>query len=94
MELENYKNLTLDELNNLIGHLKDLYSSKFYETYTVVEICNYKGNISHKIQEETGFECNHSGKTGYVGYNRILIPKEKFTEKLKRELEDKYDNVA
>ena len=57
------------------------------------ESLNAWGNISQKIKDETGFNVNWEGKPGNVGCNYVIIPKEKFTEKLKKEILDKYNTL-
>lgn len=91
--LKLYEELSIDELDRLIDELKSLRREKFNAKYTVVDVANFSGNISMKIQQETGFGCQHSGKSGYIGINHIIIPKENYNIELEKELIAKYQNV-
>jgi hypothetical protein len=89
------KDFTLKELSNSSAILKEMYFDKFHNTFITVDIYNSKGNISSKIQEETGYQTYHeSSKLSCgIGTNVVLIPKELYTLEIKKELLDKYNNV-
>ena len=86
--------LTISELDNLKDKLKDLRNEKFNNIYKIVEI--YPGErIESKIIEETGFYCYYSPCEGYSmgrGTHYIVIPIEKYSDSLKKELIEKYDD--
>lgn len=83
--------LTISELDTLRDKLKDLRNEKFNNTYKVVEI--YPGErIESKVTEETGFYCYYRPCEGYSmgrGTHYIVIPIEKYSDSLKKELIEK-----
>ena len=85
--------LTIYEIDNLIEQFIRIRKDKFNSQYKTV--CIYPGNrIENKITKETGFECYHKPCEGYSmgrGTHVIVIPIEKYNEKLKDYLISKYD---
>lgn len=77
--------------NKLNLHLQNLEPQ-----FVVFEVVNSEGNISEKIQKETGFECYHKHPvqvmTASRGSNFIKVPKEKWNDKIKQQLL-KYEDV-
>lgn len=91
-----FSKLSLEEQDRVIEEMWTITRTLYWETYTHVEIFNKSGNISSTIKEETGFDCywrSNKAGTGYIGTNVIVIPKEKYSEELEKELLIKYDNV-
>lgn len=84
----------ISELGDLIALLKDLKLDKYNKTYKEVRI--HPGTrIEDKIMKETGFICRHEKADNYSagrGTHIILIPIEQYTNELKQELIDKYDD--
>lgn len=91
--LEQCKELSLSEIEELRYDLLLMYRDKFNSLYKTVEI--YPGErIEEKIKKETGFDCYHKPCEGYSmgrGTHVIVIPIEKYSYDLKKELILKYD---
>lgn len=88
------KKLSVDEISYIIEQLQYLQRDKFESLYKTINI--YPGEIIvDKIKKETGFECYHESCKGYSmgrGTHVIVIPIEKYTDDLKKELIEKYDD--
>ena len=86
------KVLSITDLDILIEELQYIRNEKY--NYTYKEVLIYPPNkIVEQIKEETGFYCyhvpcenNYSGRGTHV----IVIPKEKYSKKLEKELQIKY----
>lgn len=89
------KDLSLKDLDILVDILRSKYSSDLHTKYLVVEVFNYDGNISSTIQKETGLECFHKPSFNYggIGTNIVLVPKDKNTTRLEKEIIEKYTNI-
>lgn len=86
--------LSLHEISELRDELKDIYTTKFHDSYVVVEVYNSAGNISSLIEEETKFKCKHTRiHTGTIGTNNILIPRELYNDSIREDLISRYSNV-
>ena len=86
--LEQCKNKTLSELIEIIGLLKDLYNTQYYNTYKEVRI--HPGSvITNTIENETGFRCFHEKPSIEYSAGRgthvIVIPKKDYTTTLEKE---------
>ena len=90
----NCLDLSISELDNLKDKLQWLRNEKFNNTYKVVEI--YPGErIESKVTEATGFYYYHKHSKGYSmgrGTHYIVIPIEKYSDSLNKELIEKYDD--
>ena len=85
---------SIEELRQLSSAIERLANKKFYCAFEVIKVYPSAGNISKKISIETGFQCIHTRPEGYSmgrGTNNIIIPKEVYTEELRKELISKYD---
>ena len=85
---------SITELRQLSKDINHLANEKFNCAFEVVKVYSSTGNISEKISKETGFQCMHTRPEGYSmgrGTNNIIIPKEVYTEELRKELISKYD---
>lgn len=85
---------SIEELRQLSEDIKHLANEKFNRAFEVVRVYSSAGNISEKISIETGFQCIHTRSEGYSmgrGTNNIIIPKEVYTEELRKELISIYD---
>jgi len=92
--LKKLNDLSISELDKIIEEARYIRRDKFHNTYEVVKVYNYDGNISKLIQKETSLSVQHTQEMeGTIGTNNIIIPKEQFTEELKKELLLKYNNV-
>lgn len=84
-----------EEIKQLYLQLKAYLKSK-EPKYFNISIINRNGNIAHKIQEETGFECEHKFPiqvmTASRGSNNIKIPAEQYTAELEKQLREKYED--
>ena len=86
------KVLSITDLDILIEELQHIKKKKY--DYTYKEVLVYPPNkITEQIKKETGFYCyyvpcenNYSGRGTHV----IVIPKEKYSKELQKELELKY----
>lgn len=90
---KDFIDLSLDELENFIMELISLRNKKYNELFKTIKI--YPGRrIEGKIKEETGYYCYHVPATGSAGRGThiIVIPREKYTEELEKELIEKYDD--
>ena len=80
-----------------LEELKMCISDEKNKRYVYIPIINKDGNISRKINEETGFDCFHryaqQEYTSGIGTNYVKIPSGKFTEDLEKDLLKKYDDV-
>lgn len=92
--IEFFKDLSLNEQAAIINELTDLRVEHFNEIYTIVEVYNAHANISHTIEKCTGFQAYHRGKPGTQGVNKILVPKELYSEELKVALADYFDGFS
>ncbi len=92
--LDQVKDYSLNELSELVYQLKDIQSNKYRDTYKNINVYNGSGNITDKIHRDTNLQCYHvSSNIGGVGTNVIMIPLDRYTEELEKELIDKYTNV-
>ncbi len=93
--IEEIKKLTLEDVSWILDWVKDIQSSKYDEKYIRV-IIHPGENLTQKIKKETGFYCYHKHSvqqyTAGRGTHYIVIPKEQFTEELKKKLIEKYDD--
>ena len=89
---DKYKDLSLRDLSNLIGHLRDLYNEKYNEKYIILSVINGSGNVSSNINKEYGFHCTWRGEKDCCGTTYIEVPRDKYTEELETEIKAKYDN--
>lgn len=80
-----------------LGLLSQKIQDEFRNRYVEVQILNTGGNIARTIQEETGFKCYHKIPTyeysGSIGTNYIRIPRKEYSEEIKQQLIQKYENV-
>lgn len=85
-------NFSISELDYIRDELRYLRNEKFDNTYKVVEV--FPGTrLVEKIKKETGFHCYHKPSEGYSmgrGTHVIVIPIEKYSEELEKELIEKY----
>jgi hypothetical protein len=89
-----FSNLSLDDMDNVIELLKDIRNNKINDTFTLVHVYNSSGNISDRIKRDTNFYVFHKPSTiGGIGTNIIFIPNSKYTDDLRDELVSKYNNV-
>ena len=92
--LELCKELSHNELYDLILSLKELHKKKYKDVF--VEIRIHPGEyIVTTIIKETGFYCYHEKAIDNPmgrGTHIIAVPKEKYTNELKKELINKYDD--
>lgn len=95
MDISNFKDLTIPELDKLIEELGYLRREKFNNKYIVIDIYNYNGNIAREIKEATGLHCQHvASENGYgIGTNKVIVARDQYTEKLKNDLLTKYNDV-
>ncbi len=92
--LSQCKNLSLEDIDYLIGQLRDLYSERFNSVFKVVKVYP-ESNIVERIKTETGFHCYHKPYKecdGCRGTHIIVIPIEKYSVELERELISRYDD--
>lgn len=88
---EQYENLSLRDLSDLINHLRDLYSEKYNEKYIVLSVVNGSGNVSSQIHKEYGFECWWRGEKDCCGTTYIQVPRDEHTKELEAEITAKYN---
>ena len=87
---------SIEELRQLSKDIKHLSNEKFSRAFEVVIVYHSAGNISEKISIETGFQCIYTRPGRYSmrrGTNIIIIPKEVYTEELRKELISKYERI-
>lgn len=83
------------EIEKVKLHLQNLrieYDNHFNELYKTIKV--YPGkNIVPKIKIETGFHCYHEPSQYGRGTHVIVIPYNKFSEELKKQLHETYDDL-
>jgi hypothetical protein len=90
----NYSELSIIELDGLIDKLRAIRNQKFNEQFVEIEI--HPGHYQvENIMRETGFHSYHKPcvrETMGRGTTYIVIPKDKYSEELEKELIEKYDD--
>lgn len=94
--IAHFNTLTLNQQAELINELRDIRHDLFHKTYRIVDIYNFRANISDVIRKCTGFSCNHEpgSYSGTCGTNRVYIPHELYSEELKKALEHYFGDYS
>lgn len=89
-----FETLSLEDMDNIIQDLEEIYSEKFVENFVSLQIITSKGNINGIIEMETGFRCDYAhSSVGGRGANIIRIPRSICTKELREELFSKYNDT-